>query len=483
VLFRSELDYKLDDLLEKATQRLDIIKTSTNIREHVSQIMGYADELAQLGDKAPEDKQRRAEIEEQITRQVNRIQDDPEVKQVLDRIRKLRKDVAQKVGLAQAMDDVAELPEKIRSAIRSKGYRTGKELYVQTLSQGLAVFAMAFYGREIVYRTTDYKSNEYRNLVGGVLYETYEDNPMLGYRGVSRNLHDWEIEAFKLARGAFGGKNLHIMLPFVRTLEEARSMKRYMAQVHNLRSGEDGLKVIQMSEIPSNAILAKEFIQEFDGLSIGSNDMTQLVLGTDRDNSRLREIYDEEDPAVVWAILTTIFTGQKYGKKVGFCGQGVSNSTIIRGLVCIAGIVSASVVPDTYPQTKKEIRKLENESVSVRDLGDWLKKQHFSSLVSKLEKERYGHIIRHNNSAEEILDWYEGELGRLHEQVQSNLGSPKEDFYRQELESFRKRLHKAVIYANWDWNRTVENALHQAGFESFEEQEQALEQQRQKLWN
>ncbi len=477
-----ELDYRLDDLLEKATQRLDILKTSTNIREHISQIMGYADELAQLSDKDPEDKQRRAEIEEQISRQVSRIQDDPEVNQVLERIRKLRRDVAQKVGLAQAMADVAELPEKIRSIIRSKGYRTGKELYVQTLSQGLALFAMAFYGREIVYRTTDYKSNEYRNLVGGVLYETHEDNPMLGYRGVSRNLHDWEIEAFKLARGAFGGQNLHIMLPFVRTLEEARSMKRYMAQVHNLRSGEDGLKVIQMSEIPSNAVLAKEFIQEFDGFSIGSNDMTQLVLGTDRDNARLSAIYDEEDPAVVWAILATIFTGQKYGKKVGFCGQGVSNSTIIRGLVCIAGIVSASVVADTYAQTKQDISELENETIQVRELGEWLKKQHFSRLVSMLEKERYGHIIKHNNSAEELLDWYEGELGRLHEQVQNNLGTPKEDFYRQELESFRNRLHKPVIYANWDWNRTVEDALHQAGFETFEEQEQALEQQRQKKW-
>ncbi len=158
--------------------------------------------------------------------------------------------------------------------------------------------------------------------MGGLLFEQIEDNPMLGYRGVSRNLHDWEIEAFKLARGAYGGKNLCLMLPFVRTLEEARSMKRYLEHVHNLKSGEDGLKIIQMSEIPSNAILAKEFIKEFDGFSIGSNDMTQLVLGTDRDNPRLRKVYDEEDPAVVWAILTTILTGQKYGKKSGVLWPG-----------------------------------------------------------------------------------------------------------------------------------------------------------------
>ena len=166
----------------------------------------------------------------------------------------------------------------------------------------------------------------------------FRSNPMLGYRGVSRNIHDWELEAFKLARGVYGGKNLQIMLPFVRTLEEARAMRSYLENVHKLVSGQDGLKVIQMAEIPANAILSKQFIQEFDGFSIGSNDMTQMVLGTDRDNASLSHIYDEEDPAVVWALLTAIFTGQKFAKKIGFCGQGVSNSVILRGLVAIAGI-------------------------------------------------------------------------------------------------------------------------------------------------
>ncbi|MFW6325486.1 MAG: PEP/pyruvate-binding domain-containing protein [Desulfovermiculus sp.] len=477
-----ELDYKLDDYLERATQRLDIIKTSTDLGEHISQIMGYADELSQLSTRTPEGRQRRQEIQERIDSHVGRIQDHPEVRQVLDRIQKMRKDVAQKVGLSRAMDDVTHLEDKIRHMIKIKGYRTGKELYIQSLAQGLALFAMAFSGREIIYRTTDYKSNEYRNLIGGMLYEDFEDNPMLGYRGVSRDLHDWEIEAFKLARGAFGGKNLSIMLPFVRTMEEAMSMKRYLSDVHNLRSGEDGLKVIQMSEIPSNAILAKEFIQEFDGFSIGSNDMTQLVLGTDRDNSRLRHIYDEEDPAVVWAILVTIFTGQKLGKKVGFCGQGVSNSTIIRGLVCVAGIVSASVVPDTYAQTKMDIGALEQENIQIQDLGKWLKKQHFERLQRILEQERYGHILRQNTTPEEIQDWYEGELARLHEQIQAHLGTVKEEFYRQELHTLRSSLHKAVISANWDWEVTVYDALRHAGFESFEEQEKALEEQRNHAW-
>lgn len=476
-----ELDKRLDVHLEYATQRLETLKTSNDLATHVAIIMGYADELEALGSD-PASQRRRAEIEETIQAQVARIKDDPMVQDVLARITALREDVARKAGLAQEMEFVRTLPQKIAEILRARGVRSGKELYVQGLSQGLALFAMAFHGRPIVYRTTDYKTNEYRNLLGGSLFEAYEDNPMLGYRGVSRQVHDWEIEAFKLARGVYGGTNLHLMLPFVRTLEEARSMKRYLAQVHNLRSGDQGLKLILMSEIPSNAILAKEFIKEFDGFSIGSNDMTQLVLGTDRDNSRLRHIYDEEDPAVVWAILTTIFTGQKYGKKIGFCGQGVSNSKIVRGLVCIAGIVSASVVPDTYQQTKFDVAEVEAENIPVERLGAWLSEQHLARLHALMQENHYGHILKKNTSAADLMDWYEGELARLHEQLQNHLGTMKEDFYRQELMAFRRTFHKPVIYANWDWSRTVEDALHQAGFASFAEQAEALARQREAEW-
>ncbi|MFO8031831.1 MAG: PEP/pyruvate-binding domain-containing protein [Desulfohalobiaceae bacterium] len=472
-----ELDAQLDAFLELATQRMDTIKTTTDLHEHVSQIMGYSDQLVQLNPNVPEEQQIIEQLQERIQKQVERIQDDHEVRQILERIKRMRRDVAQKVGLSQVMQDLQELEGKIKWILRSRGFRSGKELYTQTLAQGLALFSMAFYGKEVIYRTTDYKTNEYRNLLGGLLYEDQEDNPMLGYRGVSRTLHDWEIEAFKLARGVFGGRNLSIMLPFVRTLEEARSMKRYLDHVHNLRSGEDDLKIILMSEIPSNAILAKQFIQEFDGFSIGSNDMTQLVLGTDRDNSRLRHVYDEEDPAVIWAILVTIFTGQKYGKKVGFCGQGVTNSKILRGLVCIAGIVSASVIPDTYALTKQEIHALEKEDIPLRELGSWLQEQHFQNLCDLLRRERYGHIIKQSTTAQDMLQWYEGELARLHEQVHNNLGSVKEDFYRQELEHLRGVLHKPIIYANWDWESTVWDALQQAGFSSYEEQEKARQEQ------
>jgi pyruvate,water dikinase len=476
-----ELDKKMDDHLEMATQRLDILKTSKNLHDHVKAIMGFLDSK-DLGFSDPDEERRSQEVNELIAAIVKRIENDPYVVDLMARIKALREDVARKVGLQREMNMLETLPERIKQILVSRGYRTGKELYVQTLAQGLGLFAMAFYGKSIIYRTTDYKTNEYRNLLGGVLFEFQEDNPMLGYRGVSRNIHDWELEAFKLARGAFGGRNLHIMLPFVRTLEEARSLRDYLSQVHNLRSGEDDLKVIQMSEIPSNAILAKEFIKEFDGFSIGSNDMTQLVLGTDRDNSRLQHIYDEEDPSVVWAILTTIFTGQKYGKKVGFCGQGVSNSKIIRGLVCVAGIVSASVVPDTYAQTKYDVAAIEKENITVASLGDWIKKQHLERVRALLQKEGYGHILKKYVTPEDLTEWFDGENARLMHQLRDNLGSAQEEFYRQELEGFRAMFHKPVIYAAWDWTQTVEDALHQGGFATFEEQQKAMEEQRKHLW-
>ncbi len=476
-----ELEHKLDQYQDKASRRIDLLTTSLDLEEHVRYIMGFDDELALLSGHDPEVVRHRGEIDAQVKAIAARVEGIPFVRKVLEDIRGLREEVALRTGLAKDIEAVRNIPAKIKEIIRSKGYRSGKEHYVQTLSQGLALFAMAFYGRDIVYRTTDFKSNEYRNLLGGLLFEQVEDNPMLGWRGVSRNLHDWELEAFKLARGVYGGTNLQIMLPFVRTLEEARSMRCYLEQVHKLKSGQDGLKVIQMAEIPSNAILAKEYLEEFDGFSIGSNDMTQMVLATDRDNARLSHIYDEEDPAVIWAILVTIFAGQKFGKKVGFCGQGVSNSLILRGLVAIAGIVSASVVPDTYFQTKLDMAEIEKENIPTSGLGKWLKQQHHASLCKLLEKEGYGHILKKYNQPEDVRDWYEGELNRLHEHLRESLETGKEKFYRQELERFRRVFHKPVLYANWPWESTVEDALRQAGFSSFAEQAQALEEQRKKF--
>ncbi len=473
-----ELDHKVDQHMEMASRRIEVLKTSNDLADHVRIIMGYDDALALLNPADPESAKRVAEIEATVEEHVRRIKDLPAVSKLMDNINHLREEVSLRSGLKKEMDDLRNLTDKIRGIIKARGFRTGKEHYVQTLAQNLALFAMAFYGKPITYRTTDFKSNEYRNLLGGSLFEHNEDNPMLGYRGVSRNIHDWEIEAFKLARGVYGGSNLRMMLPFVRTLEEARSMRSYLEQVHKLKSGQDGLKIILMSELPSNAILAKQFITEFDGFSIGSNDMTQMVLATDRDNSRLSHIYDEEDPAVVWAILVSIFTGQKYAKKVGFCGQGVSNSIILRGLVAIAGITSASVVPDTYYQTVFDIASVEGENHSAADLGKWLAAQHHKRLADLMEKTGYGHILKKYKEPQDIQEWYEGELQRRHEQFRDHLDTPKEAFYRAELQSFRSTFHKPVIYATWNWDETVEDALHHSGFQNFEEQAKALEYSR-----
>jgi len=476
-----EFEKKLDHHLEEVTCRLDLLKTSADLETHVALILGYWDELQQKA-VDPDAVKRRYEIKARIEERVKAVADEPMIKDALAKITHMRQEVARQVGIKGQIDDLKALLGKISRQLTSRGFRSGKELYVQTLSQGLGLFAMAFHGKPILYRTTDFKSNEYRNLLGGNLFETLEDNPMLGYRGVSRNIHDWEIESFKLARGIYGGKNLHIMLPFVRTVEEATATKRYLERVHKLHSGDDGLKMFIMSEIPSNAILAKQFIQEFDGFSIGSNDMTQMVLGTDRDNPALRHIYDEEDPAVVWAVLVTIFAGQKYGKKVGFCGQGVSNSLILRGLVAIAGIVCASVVPDTYYQTKFDMAHVEAEDIPVSGLGAWLAEQHLARLKTVLQANKYEHIAKKYDTAADIKDWYDGELTRLAEQLRENLETAKANFYRQEMELFRRLFHKPVLYATWDWPGTVYDALRQAGFDSFEEQTVALAAQRAKTW-
>ena len=469
-----ELDHKLDAYLENASRHVNVLKTSVDLAEHVKYIMGYDDELSKCDSCDPEGAKRISEIQAVIDQQVSDIKDLPLVQEHMKAVAELREKVSVRAGLKKEIDDVRELPQKISKIIRSRGFRTGREHYIQTLAQSLALFAMAFYGKTIVYRTTDFKSNEYRNLLGGNLFEMTEANPMLGYRGVSRDVHDWELEAFKLARGTYGATNLHLMLPFVRTLEEASAMRQYLSQVHNLESGRDGLKIIQMAEIPSNAILSKEFLDQFDGFSIGSNDMTQMTLATDRDNALLRRIYDEEDPAVVWTILASIFTGQKYGKEVGFCGQGVSNSVIMRGIVAIAGIASASVVPDTYAQTVQDIYAVEQENIPVSKLGEWLNEQHFNRLKKLLEKNGYEHILS-KYQRNDIQDWYDGEISRRLQQLREHLGTNKEAFYRDELNTFRSTFHKPVIYATWNWSRTVEDALHHAGFKDFEEQAKALE--------
>ncbi|MEG2004667.1 MAG: PEP/pyruvate-binding domain-containing protein, partial [Bilophila sp.] len=444
-----EVEKLLDDTTERAARYYTVLETSADLAEHVRVIMGHQDELMTLLGDTPEVKARRAAIEKEVSDQVSYAALNPAVQETLRQIAALREDVGARCGLAREIAALRSIPGEIGTLIRARGHKNGREHYVQTLAQGLALFAMAFYGKPIVYRTTDFKTNEYRNLLGGILFEEHEDNPMLGYRGVARDIHDWEIEAFKQARSAYGARNLQLMLPFVRTLEQARSMRSYLDTVHNLRSGEDDLKIILMSELPSNAILARQFIQEFDGFSIGSNDMTQMVLATDRDNTSLSHIYDEEDPAVIWAILVTIFTGQKYNKKVGFCGQGVANSQVLRGLVAISGITAASVVPDTYYQTKQDFAAVEALNIPASGLGKWLGEQHQAKLCALLEKTGHADAAKLVANPVEIQGWYDRELNRLHSELRDSLTGSREAVARKALKTFRATFHKPVIYAAW----------------------------------
>ena len=476
-----EVEKLVDEYAERAARHFSVLETSADLAEHVRVIMGYDDELRRLPVNAPASAARRAAIEKEVADYVADASRNPAVLETMRQIAELRQDVGARCGLAREIEALRAVPGAIGSLLRARGHKTGREHYVQTLSQNLALFAMAFYGRDIIYRTTDFKTNEYRNLLGGNLFEDFEDNPMLGYRGVSRDIHDWEIEAFKQARAAYGAHNLQLMLPFVRTIEQARAMRDYLDKVHNLRSGEDGLKIILMSELPSNAILARQFIAEFDGFSIGSNDMTQMVLATDRDNPSLSHIYDEEDPAVIWAILVTIFTGQKYGKKIGFCGQGVANSVILRGLVAISGITSASVVPDTYLRTKHDFAEVEALNIPASGLGAWLAEQHRARLAKLLEANGQAAAAALVNDPEGIRAWYAGETDRLHTTLRDCLATSREAAARKELKTFRALFHKPVIYAAWSWDETVTDALHQAGFTSFDEQAEALTRQREKL--
>ncbi len=208
-----ELDHKIDQHMELASRRIEVLKTSPELAEHVRIIMGYDDELALSNPADPEGAKRAAEIEAAVEAHVRRIENLPAVVRLRDNIQHLREEVGLRTGLKKEMDDVRNLPEKIRSLIKSRGFRTGKEHYVQTLAQNLALFAMAFYGKPITYRTTDFKSNEYRNLLGGNLFEHVEDNPMLGYRGVSRNITTGKSRPSSW-RARYGGNNLRLMLPF-----------------------------------------------------------------------------------------------------------------------------------------------------------------------------------------------------------------------------------------------------------------------------
>ncbi|MDO5506301.1 MAG: phosphoenolpyruvate synthase [Pseudoxanthomonas suwonensis] len=240
---------------------------------------------------------------------------------------------------------------------RIAGYAGPVEFYVDRLAEGIATITASVAPNPVIVRLSDFKSNEYANLIGGSRYEPHEENPMIGFRGASRYIDDSFAEAFALeckavkrVREEMGLDNLWVMIPFVRTLDEGRKVIEVLEK-NGLKQGENGLKVIMMCEVPSNALLADEFLEIFDGFSIGSNDMTQLTLGLDRDSSIVANLFDERDPAVKKMLSMAIQSARAKGKYVGICGQGPSDHPDLAQWLMDEGIESVSLNPDTVVDT------------------------------------------------------------------------------------------------------------------------------------
>jgi pyruvate,water dikinase len=259
----------------------------------------------------------------------------------------------------KAILEIDQVPEKLREEIhrRSRGYANPRQFFIDKLAEGVATIAAAFYPKPVIVRMSDFKSNEYRKLLGGDIYEPEEENPMLGFRGASRYIahafrdcFELECAAMKKARNEIGLTNIQIMIPFVRNLAEAQGVVELLAG-HGLKRGDNELKLIMMCEIPSNALLAEQFLDYFDGFSIGSNDLTQLTLGLDRDSGLVAHAFDERDPAVKILLSAAIKTANRLGRYVGICGQGPSDHVDFAIWLMNEGIQTISLNPDTVVST------------------------------------------------------------------------------------------------------------------------------------
>jgi pyruvate,water dikinase len=251
------------------------------------------------------------------------------------------------------------LPEEVKFTVerRISGYASAVDFYVEKLVEGISTLAAAFYGKKVIVRLSDFKSNEYANLIGGRLYEPEEENPMLGFRGASRYISDqfrdcFELEcrAMKKVRDEMGFTNVEIMVPFVRTVDEARQVVDLLAE-NGLVRGENGLRLIMMCELPANAILADKFLEHFDGFSVGSNDLTQLTLGLDRDSGIIAHLFDERNEAIKILMMNTIQACKKANKYIGICGQGPSDYPDFAKWLMEQGIDSVSLNPDSVLDT------------------------------------------------------------------------------------------------------------------------------------
>jgi pyruvate,water dikinase len=259
----------------------------------------------------------------------------------------------------RALMDFDSLPADLREEIAARigGYANPTDFYVEKLAEGIATLGASFAPERVIVRLSDFKSNEYRNLIGGPLYEPEEENPMLGFRGASRYISEsfrpcfeFECRALKKVRDELGLKNVAIMVPFVRTLEEAAAVIELL-KANGLERGENGLEIIMMCELPSNAVLADEFLEYFDGFSIGSNDLTQLTLGLDRDSGIIADAFDERNPAVKFLLARAIAACNRAGKYIGICGQGPSDHPDLAFWLMEQGIDSISLNPDTVLET------------------------------------------------------------------------------------------------------------------------------------
>ena len=265
----------------------------------------------------------------------------------------------------KAILDYPQVDSDLKKAVESvaRGHASPRAFYIDKLAEGIATIGAAFYPKPVIVRLSDFKSNEYKKLIGGSRYEPDEENPMLGFRGASRYIaedfaeaFEMECKAMKRVRDEMGLTNVEIMVPFVRTLGQAEKVVDLLAK-HGLKRGENGLRLIMMCEVPSNAILAEEFLQYFDGFSIGSNDLTQLTLGLDRDSGMelLAKDFDERDPAVRFMLSRAISTALRLNKYVGICGQGPSDHPDFAAWLAKEGIKSISLNPDSVIDTWRQL--------------------------------------------------------------------------------------------------------------------------------
>src|SRR6266849_4395230 len=274
----------------------------------------------------------------------------------------------------KAVIEYPDLPGELRREVEhaARGYRDPRAFFVEKLTEGIATIAAAFWPKPVIVRLSDFKSNEYKKLIGGARYEPDEENPMLGFRGASRYIaesfrdcFELECQAMRRVRNEIGLTNVEIMVPFVRTLGECAQVIELLA-ANGLKRGENGLRLIMMCELPSNAILAEQFLEHFDGFSIGSNDLTQLTLGLDRDSGLVADAFDERDPAVKAMLRLAIQACRKVGKYVGICGQGPSDHLDFARWLVQEGIESLSLNPDTVVDTWLQLAREADASAKAK---------------------------------------------------------------------------------------------------------------------